>query len=216
MQSKVLTYTGTEVSVRYDVKRCIHAAECVHQLPRVFDPNRKPWVEPDHAAAEQLLQVVTRCPTGALRAERIDGRSGEQPPAENTATTTPNGPVYVCGDFQVVTQAGKVLLEDTRVALCRCGSSDNKPLCDGRHAEVGFRDDGQLKGEPQPPQDRKGGNLRITVLPDGPLLFDGHLEIVSSSGIRTGADKGALCRCGASHNKPFCDGSHSKEGFSAE
>ncbi|PSQ96202.1 MAG: CDGSH iron-sulfur domain-containing protein [Bacteroidetes bacterium SW_7_64_58] len=33
---------------------------------------------------------------------------------------------------------GDTLLTDTRMALCRCGRSGNKPLCDGSHAEIGF------------------------------------------------------------------------------
>ncbi|MCH8124257.1 MAG: (4Fe-4S)-binding protein, partial [Bacteroidetes bacterium] len=36
MKSKVYTYEGEQVTVRYDVKRCIHAKECVSGLPQVF------------------------------------------------------------------------------------------------------------------------------------------------------------------------------------
>jgi len=32
-----------------------------------------------------------------------------------------------------------VLREDTRVALCRCGHSENKPFCDGTHRKIGFK-----------------------------------------------------------------------------
>ena len=56
----------------------------------------------------------------------------------------------------------------------------------------------------------------IQVLPKGPYLIAGRFNLLDSSGnkIEAGA-KIALCRCGASVNKPFCDGTHSKIGFDA-
>ena len=46
MAGKVQEYEGESVTVTYDAKRCIHAAECVHGLPGVFDPKARPWVNP--------------------------------------------------------------------------------------------------------------------------------------------------------------------------
>jgi CDGSH-type Zn-finger protein len=34
---------------------------------------------------------------------------------------------------------GQLIREDTRLALCRCGGSENKPFCDGSHRRIGFR-----------------------------------------------------------------------------
>ncbi len=57
-------------------------------------------------------------------------------------------------------------------------------------------------------------NPTIQVLEDGPLIVSGEVEITDSSGGKIdSADKVALCRCGASSNKPFCDGTHKKIGF---
>jgi uncharacterized Fe-S cluster protein YjdI len=56
--------------------------------------------------------------------------------------------------------------------------------------------------------------LNIKVQPDGPLLISTGCHITHRDGsveIRTG--KTSLCRCGASGNKPFCDGSHKSTGF---
>lgn len=56
--------------------------------------------------------------------------------------------------------------------------------------------------------------LGIVVQPDGPLLVNTDCHITHSNGeeeVRKG--KTALCRCGASGNKPYCDGSHKKIGF---
>jgi uncharacterized Fe-S cluster protein YjdI len=64
------TYTGTRVDVSFDVAVCQHAAECVRGLPEVFDTRRRPWILPDGAAAERVVDVVGRCPSGALRIER--------------------------------------------------------------------------------------------------------------------------------------------------
>jgi CDGSH-type Zn-finger protein len=60
--------------------------------------------------------------------------------------------------------------------------------------------------------------VRITVNNNGPLKVEGPIELLDAQGkafpIREG--KAAyLCRCGASTNKPFCDGAHSKIGFAA-
>jgi CDGSH-type Zn-finger protein len=56
----------------------------------------------------------------------------------------------------------------------------------------------------------------IQVLPKGPYLVAGKVTLLDASGNRIEAgEKIALCRCGASTNKPFCDGTHSKIGFDA-
>ncbi|MEW9503014.1 CDGSH iron-sulfur domain-containing protein [Jeotgalibacillus marinus] len=50
-------------------------------------------------------------------------------------------------------------------------------------------------------------DAKIKVLDDGPLLVKGDVEITDADG-NVFKQKGALCRCGHSKNKPFCDGSH--------
>lgn len=58
--------------------------------------------------------------------------------------------------------------------------------------------------------------VKITVLSSGPYLVAGAVELVDAQGspVDTGGrDSIALCRCGASENRPFCDGSHKTCGF---
>lgn len=57
----------------------------------------------------------------------------------------------------------------------------------------------------------------VTVLNNGPYLIKGPLEILDPEGNKFKVEREtiALCRCGASTNKPFCDGTHSKVGFAA-
>ena len=56
----------------------------------------------------------------------------------------------------------------------------------------------------------------IQVLPKGPYLVAGKFILLDASGKKVETEgKIALCRCGASTNKPFCDGTHSKAGFEA-
>jgi CDGSH-type Zn-finger protein len=59
----------------------------------------------------------------------------------------------------------------------------------------------------------KDSLLKIKVLPNGPLLVQGKVEIVLADGKTEEKEGPALCRCGASKNKPYCDGSHVKIGF---
>jgi CDGSH-type Zn-finger protein len=60
--------------------------------------------------------------------------------------------------------------------------------------------------------------VKIEIRPNGPYLVEGDIELIDPTGKKvdtTGRAKVALCRCGASVNKPFCDGTHSKIGFQA-
>ena len=63
--------------------------------------------------------------------------------------------------------------------------------------------------------------VKITIRPNGPYKVedpDGVIELTDLAGKRidlSGKPTIALCRCGASVNKPFCDGTHSKIGFQA-
>jgi len=58
---------------------------------------------------------------------------------------------------------------------------------------------------------------KITTLDNGPYLVKGPVLLLGTEGNEFRAERAtvALCRCGGSMNKPFCDGTHSKAGFRA-
>jgi len=141
-------YTTRDLIVSYDASRCIHAAECVRGAPAVFDPAARPWIQPGNGSAEEIAAVVRRCPTGALTVRRVDGSPIETPDAANNLTVTPDGPLYLRGRVVFEGGAHASQVEYMRVALCRCGQSKNKPLCDGSHKAAGFADPGRYSGPP--------------------------------------------------------------------
>jgi CDGSH-type Zn-finger protein len=121
------------------------------------------------------------------------------------------GPLYVEGDVEVLDAEGNLLRKESGVWLCRCGNSKDKPFCDSSHIAAGFPDDGVFiaKGGEAP-----DGPLRIVALPNGPLVLRGPVIIYGADGAAGFAgEKCRLCRCGGSLDKPFCDSSHTKIGF---
>ena len=58
-------------------------------------------------------------------------------------------------------------------------------------------------------------DVTIKALKDGPLLVQGEAQLLDSEGnpFKLAKESVALCRCGGSGNKPFCDGTHSRVGF---
>jgi uncharacterized Fe-S cluster protein YjdI/CDGSH-type Zn-finger protein len=200
-QSKVHRYESTATVVTWDAKRCIHAAECVHTLPEVFDPDAKPWIRPDAAEAAALRSAVDRCPTGALAMHGLDGKNVALQPATNTGLLMPGGPLYLRGKLKL--QVGDGVQDETRMALCRCS-----------HQKVGFKDPGALAATsvPEPGTDLHA-TLTITPTTDGPVKCDGPLTLHGSGGRTAFATQTFLCRCGGSRNKPYCDGTHRTIGF---
>lgn len=218
MDQDVHTYQAPGITVTFDDRRCIHARECVRGLPAVFDPDKRPWITPGNAPADELAAVIARCPTGALHFERVDGGPAEPVPADNSIAVAPDGPLYAHGDVDVVTPEGRELLRDTRVALCRCGASGNKPLCDNTHRAIGFEAAGTVPQRAPDAMEPDGGStLTVTPTPDGPLQVRGEATL---RGLTDGSSRRihdvALCRCGRSGNKPFCDGTHAEIGFTTD
>ncbi len=208
------TYRSDDINVTFDLERCIHAEECIRGLPEVFDFEKRPWIQPDKAAPKNVAEVIMRCPTGALHFERKDGGDPESVPAVNLISIAKDGPLYLRGDIEIKEYDGTIVAEDTRVALCRCGASQNKPFCDNSHRNSGFRDEGTLEKASNNEEPAEYSRLTVTTVVNGPLFLKGGFEIRDSKGVSSyQGSKAVLCRCGYSGNKPFCDSSHVRLGW---
>ncbi len=131
-------YRGRDIEVSFDLDICVHIGECLRGQAHVFDLNRRPWTLPDMAAADEVAEVVRRCPSGALLYRRLDGGPDEDPVGPATITPIRDGPLMVTGKIEVQHEDGTVETLP-RATLCRCGESQHKPFCDNQHLAVGFR-----------------------------------------------------------------------------
>jgi CDGSH-type Zn-finger protein/uncharacterized Fe-S cluster protein YjdI len=208
---------GKDVSLYFDGKRCIHARYCVTGAPETFVANVEgDWLYPDNTDTGHLIHIAKQCPSGAIQIQRKDHGPDETSPQVNTIRVWENGPLAVHAEIIL---AGKA--DGARRVLCRCGLSKSKPYCDGSHkGEEDGIDPFIASGEPATREmtmmEVRGGPLRIDPQMDGPLMVSGPVEIMAGTGRgieRTQTCR--LCRCGASANKPFCDGSHARIGFQA-
>lgn len=210
------SYPGDAISVDWNERLCIHIAECGRAKGELFVGGRQPWCQPDLVALEDVVDVVERCPSGALTYKAKNQTVKEIPEKENTVMVSYNGPYFVRGDLDIEASPGNMKGIAFRAALCRCGASKNKPFCDNSHETINFRDYGAV-GEKGESVNVKGGKLTIKKVDNGPLLLSGNITIKNSSGrVAWEGTEVALCRCGASENKPFCDGSHVSAGFRCE
>ncbi|MEK6256605.1 MAG: CDGSH iron-sulfur domain-containing protein [Chloroflexota bacterium] len=66
-----------------------------------------------------------------------DGGILELAKEKTTVIPVKDGPLYIKGEITVTTPEGEVF-SDTRMSLCRCGASKNKPFCDNSHRRNGF------------------------------------------------------------------------------
>ena len=210
MADTVEEYRGTKVVIRFDGHKCIHSRQCVLGLPGVFVAiTDGPWIRPDNASPEAVAALALNCPSGAITVERLDGGKNESPPEINVVRVRENGPLAFHADLDIEGHGAAL-----RATLCRCGASKHKPFCDGSHAHAEFKATGEPATQESPPLAVRNGRLTVTPRSNGPLKVDGALEVCSGTGrtVVRGTETW-LCRCGGSANKPFCDGTHRKNGF---
>jgi CDGSH-type Zn-finger protein/uncharacterized Fe-S cluster protein YjdI len=208
---------GEKLELRFEAQRCIHARFCVTGAPQVFLANVKgPWLHPDAMPVERLADIAHACPSGAIQYTRKDGEPDEAPPPVNLLGVREAGPYAIRGALRLRGQDIGM-----RATLCRCGASKNKPFCDGSHHDIHFDATGEPKtgllGLPTDMPAVRDGAIEIEPEPNGPLQLRGPIEVMSGTGrMVCRVSQARLCRCGGSGTKPFCDGSHARNGFTAD
>ena len=131
------TYTKDNLTISWEPDKCIHSTKCWHDLPSVFDPRKRPWVNVDGAELEQIKNQIDLCPSGALSYVLTEDEAASED-AHTQITIFANGPAVVQSDCVITLPDGSTETKTGKVALCRCGHSENKPFCDGQHRKVGF------------------------------------------------------------------------------
>ncbi|MFY0687460.1 MAG: (4Fe-4S)-binding protein [Cyclobacteriaceae bacterium] len=65
-------YSNGEIAIVWDPEKCKHAGVCVKTLPEVYKPNEKPWINQHNASSEQLIDQISKCPSGALTYKKVN------------------------------------------------------------------------------------------------------------------------------------------------
>jgi len=131
---------GPEIDMNDNRDLCAGQQFC-HRAGGVWD-----LVENGGPKSKDLVVEITgQCPTGRLVACGKDGNEIESKlPKEISLTEDPyrrvSGPLWVKGGIPVISANDSPYEVRNRVALCRCGYSENKPFCDGAHIREGFKD----------------------------------------------------------------------------
>jgi len=135
----VKEYSNGELTVVWKPAKCIHAAECVKALPEVYNPKEKPWIKAENASTQALKDQIAKCPSGALSYYIAEEHNQEAATLETKVEVMANGPLLIYGTLHVKDKDGKEEIKNKTTAFCRCGSSNNKPYCDGSHIKVDFK-----------------------------------------------------------------------------
>lgn len=130
----------------------------------------------------------------------------------NEALISRAGPINLTGNITLVKEDGSVTYAN-HLSLCRCGASNSKPICDERHVEVEFLNSGRIQEASDTQHSERPSKITLSIIKDGPITFKGRLRMHNNLGQECVKQRGSLCRCGYSANKPFCDGSHEKNEF---
>ena len=183
------------------------------------------WSESDHSLDEPVSLPESGAPaqpeqdqakpesTGEKALDRwfLEQRGTKRVPKRleipNEALLISGGPIKMTGNITLIQEDGTVT-HANNLSLCRCGGSKTKPVCDDQHLEIEFLDTGSI----QRPSDwmpvNRPQTITVTAVKNGPLKFRGYLKVYNKKGQECITMNGALCRCGKSSKKPFCDSAH--------
>lgn len=139
-QAKKYVGPGIDLLDVYDlcsISRFCDRFEGIWKLTKKSDNNKN---------KKEVTRQACNCPSGRLVA--IDKKTGKaiEPALRKSISITQDpqkncsGPLWVKGGIQIKSSSGLYYETRNRVALCRCGKSQNKPFCDGTHIETEFKD----------------------------------------------------------------------------
>lgn len=128
-------YPGEKITIHFNMAVCSHDGSCRDKLPSVFNLKKRPWISPDGASSEEIIETIKLCPSGAL-SYSIDGQKyiikyTEEP----MIRASKKGPIEVYGGIELKDDQGSKPEVVENYVLCGCGWSKNKPFCDGHHLD---------------------------------------------------------------------------------
>jgi uncharacterized Fe-S cluster protein YjdI len=101
IKDKRKNYVGKEITIHDNRKICSHAAECVNNLPSVFKFNTRPWINPDAADKQQIINTIKKCPSGAL-GYSIDEIEYKEQDRMSLVTVSKDGPYAITGGIDLI------------------------------------------------------------------------------------------------------------------
>ena len=124
---EVVTWEGKTIRTFFNPNTCMHVFYC-----RPLKSLRDRELGGDEAAASEIAEVVQSCPSGALSFESKAVSTSLAPGERVQIEIMEGGEVRVQCDFDINAELNE-RQDPNRATLCRCGLSENKPWCDGRH-----------------------------------------------------------------------------------
>ena len=140
---KLERYEGRELTVLDNRGVCSHAGYCTAGLPAVWRSAAEPWIDPDGAEKAAVVEIIRKCPSGAL-SYLEDGQLRTDFHEAAEIQVSRDGPYVVRGGVELKDCEFGEGASREHYVLCRCGASRNKPFCDGSHWYAGFHDDEAL------------------------------------------------------------------------
>lgn len=137
---KRVDYQAKGITIHDNRGICAHAGFCTDGLKEVFRMKQEPWIDPDGASVEKIVEAVKKCPSGALSCT-IDGTEHRDRKSETMVYVAPNGPYAIKGGVELEGVEWGEGASKEHYNLCRCGDSKNKPFCDGAHWNKKFDED---------------------------------------------------------------------------
>ena len=169
-------------------------------------------VGPQESAQQENLTTTARALDRWFKERQKNQGAPRLLDVPNETLVTNGGPLQVTGNITLVLEDGTVQYAN-HLTLCRCGSSNAKPTCDGQHLEREFLNPGRISEASEIPASSRPSKITLSCIKDGPITFRGRLRLHNEFGQECVKMRGSLCRCGHSASKPFCDGSHERVGF---
>ena len=140
--SRMWRSEGDGISVRRVGSLCMHAAFCVGRTKQLDD-----WLPEtgDTDARAHVMWMIDHCPSGSYTYAIAPDDDAIEPdlPEAISVIEEEHGlasGLWVTGGIPILRADGRPWEERNRVMLCRCGHSGNKPLCDGTHRTIDFRE----------------------------------------------------------------------------
>lgn len=144
-ERKVIHEGSTKITIKRDYSICAQSGFCGNRLTNI----KKMASKTDESTVRaEVMAMIDRCPSGSYTYSLSeDGQDIEVDLpkqvaiiADMTSKGPILGPLWVTGYIKIERSDGEAMETRNRVALCRCGKSRNKPLCDGTHRALGIPD----------------------------------------------------------------------------